>query len=146
MNQSKLTLLTIDDPIAPAASISNPNLTIKERLELAKSKGVLYPRMVFEGYKFTLAPATGRNVGAVYVMNRSDRTYYGKIIDNKLYPAYGLAETLAQEIQTILDNPVEAATVHGQQTGTCCCCGRTLFNANSIAAMIGPICAEKYGF
>lgn len=39
---------------------------------------------------------------------------------------------------------LEEAKAFGALYGTCCCCGRTLTNEESIAAGIGPICAEKF--
>jgi len=38
---------------------------------------------------------------------------------------------------------LEEAKAFGQLYGTCCCCGRTLTDENSIAEGIGPICASK---
>jgi hypothetical protein len=43
-------------------------------------------------------------------------------------------------------NPLEAARLHGQRTGSCSCCGRELTNAESIALGIGPICRERFGW
>lgn len=41
---------------------------------------------------------------------------------------------------------LEQAKEYGALYGTCCVCGRTLTNEESIAAGIGPICAEKGGW
>lgn len=38
---------------------------------------------------------------------------------------------------------LEDAKKYGQLYGTCCMCGRTLTDERSIAAGIGPVCAEK---
>jgi hypothetical protein len=35
---------------------------------------------------------------------------------------------------------------YGRATGNCSCCGRELTDPASIAAGIGPVCAEKYGW
>lgn len=121
--------------------------TIHGHLDYASSKGILHPRLVLGGYKFTLAPATGKNFGCVYVKRAQGGEYLGKIgSDNRFYPALGVPEATCLEVAAIRDNPGQAATVHGQATGTCCCCGRELTAESSINAMIGPICAEKYGF
>ena len=119
--------------------------TIKEHLLFAQSKGVKYPRLVFGNYKFTLAPITGKNAGAVYVKNKSGE-YLGKVIGLDFFPAIGVHPAAIYGIAKWVANPLAAATIHGQQTGTCCCCGRELTAESSINAMIGPICAEKYGF
>lgn len=39
---------------------------------------------------------------------------------------------------------IEDAAEFGKRTGTCCNCGRTLTNPDSIDAGIGPICAQKF--
>lgn len=39
---------------------------------------------------------------------------------------------------------LEDAKKFGALYGTCCVCGRTLTNEDSIAAGIGPVCAEKF--
>lgn len=117
--------------------------TIKEHMLIAKSRGINTPRMTIGAYTFKLAPDHGRNPGAIYVTTGPDKTYLGMVIDNQFNRQ--LPDHKA-EVQAILDNPQQAAEVHGQRTGLCCICSRTLFNRNSIAAMIGPICAEKWGF
>ena len=38
----------------------------------------------------------------------------------------------------------ESAAAHGRLTGRCVCCGRTLTNPDSVAAGIGPICAQHF--
>lgn len=40
--------------------------------------------------------------------------------------------------------PAEEAAQFGKTYGVCCVCARTLTNEESIAAGIGPICAEKF--
>ena len=39
---------------------------------------------------------------------------------------------------------LDEAKAYGKVTGTCCNCGRTLTNEESIEAGIGPICASKF--
>lgn len=39
---------------------------------------------------------------------------------------------------------LDEAKAYGKVTGTCCNCGRTLTNEDSIEAGIGPICAGKF--
>ena len=123
--------------------------TIKDHLMFAKNKGLKFPKLMFGGFKFTLAKDKSVNAGAVYVkqqMLAGADIYVGKIIDNRYYPAPHTPMSVIDAVVVIRDNPIAAATVHGQQTGTCCCCGRALTAAESINKMIGPICAEKYGF
>ena len=118
--------------------------TIKDHLMFAKNKGLKFPKLMFGGFKFTLAGDSSKNPGAVYVKTAADGSYRGKIVNNQFYGMFGTIDYAA--INAVLKDPIAAATVHGQQTGTCCCCGRELTAAESINKMIGPICAEKYGF
>lgn len=120
--------------------------TIKDHLMFAKNKGLKFPRLVLQGYKFTLAPDTGRNAGAVYIKAAKSGEYLGKLVGTVIHPMPIVDMRTMIELVTIKDDPIAAATVHGQQTGTCCCCGRELTAAESIGKMVGPICAEKYGF
>lgn len=39
---------------------------------------------------------------------------------------------------------IEDAAEFGKRTGTCCNCGRTLTNPDSIDAGIGPVCAQRF--
>lgn len=48
-------------------------------------------------------------------------------------------------LENVAENPLKAAKLHGQETGSCACCGRELTNKASIQLGIGPICAEKFG-
>ena len=47
------------------------------------------------------------------------------------------------ELHKVEDEGLEAIKKIGLLTGTCCVCGRTLTNENSINEGIGPICSEK---
>lgn len=48
--------------------------------------------------------------------------------------------------EAIAADPQKAAVEYGKQLGECSMCGRTLTDADSIAAGIGPICAAKAGW
>lgn len=52
---------------------------------------------------------------------------------------------LIKAVQSAAANPLAAAKMYGQNTGSCSCCGRQLTNALSIELGIGPICREKFG-
>ena len=117
--------------------------TLKEHMLIAKAGRRLSPKITIAGYTFKLAPDHGRNPGAIYVTYSLTGDYLGMVKDNRFSC---INQKHFHAVTSILDNPQEAVEVHGQQTGNCCICGRTLFNKDSIAAMIGPICAEKWGF
>jgi hypothetical protein len=58
----------------------------------------------------------------------------------------GVCQRPLQALALIASNPNRAATMHGQRTGRCSCCGRELTNPDSIALGIGPICKDRWGF
>jgi hypothetical protein len=118
---------------------------IREMFDAATASGFKKPIYRAEGLKITLAPATGRNAGALYVVEIDDDAYQGKV-DGVTFKAVREAkgDTLSR-LQAIARNPMEAAVRYGRQTGRCSCCGRELTNKESIEAGIGPICAGKWG-
>lgn len=123
-------------------------LTISQHLQLARENKITNPRLQFGPYLFKLAKASSANPGCVYVTLKETGNYLGKILANGTdwAPIRGIHPDCNAGIVKAMADPLEAAKVHGQRTGTCCVCGRTLFAGVSIAAMIGPICSEKYGF
>jgi hypothetical protein len=82
--------------------------------------------------------------GWVFVSDGADygqRRRYGRQAPGKTYD--GMIE---DELRIIAADPKAAAIAYGKLTGTCCLCGRKLENENSVAAGIGPICAQKEGW
>ncbi len=111
----------------------------------AQAKGIKRPKVRIEGFKFSLAPLTGSNAGAIYVVR--DEVYLGKIADGKfIRMARNCSLETEAQIVVICQDPKKAAIAHGRRTGNCACCGRELTNHASIDLGIGPICAEKYGW
>lgn len=112
----------------------------------AQGNGVKRPRMTLDGFKISLAPVTGRNAGALYVVRKADDQYLGKIADGRFQRVRECdAETEAQVVR-IINDPKGEAIAYGQRTGNCCICNRELTNHASIDAGIGPICAERFGW
>ena len=118
---------------------------IEKAFAAAQANGIKRPRMVLDGIKFSLAPAHGRNAGALYVVRRSDDQYLGKIMGGRFSRVRECTVEQEAEIVRIASNPHAEAVAYGQRTGVCCICGRELATA-AIDAGIGPICAEKYGW
>jgi hypothetical protein len=117
---------------------------IREMFDAAQSNGHSKPAYRAEGLKITLAPATGRNAGALYVVEIEDDAYQGKIEGTTFKPVREAKTDVLARLQTIAANPLEAAVRYGRRTGKCSCCGRELTNHTSIEAGIGPICASKW--
>lgn len=115
---------------------------IEKLFATAKSNGLKRPRFITERLKISLAPATGRNAGAIYV--QADGAYAGKIVSGKFLALKEAPADTLDLLRTIAASPVEAATAYGKATGVCACCGRELTDPASISAGIGPVCAEKW--
>lgn len=109
----------------------------------ASANGFKKPKLRASNFTFTLAPAHGKNPGAVYI-NDSLGNYIGKIKNDVMYLLGGYGHVVA-ELQEVKDNPAAEAVKYGHQTGQCSICSRRLDNATSIYNGIGPICAEKMG-
>jgi Family of unknown function (DUF6011) len=111
---------------------------IRAMFESANRSGYKAPIYRAAGLVINRAPDHGRNPGALYVKT-ADGDYLGKILGcnytGKPAPALAL----------IALDPRGEAIRYGQKTGNCSCCGRTLTAEGSVAAGIGPICAEKWG-
>ncbi len=81
-------------------------------------------------------PTEGRWKGYVFVKAQGgDETYPILNPDRR-------KEILAE----IAIDPKTASVAYGRELGVCGVCGRTLTDPDSIAAGIGPICAEKKGW
>jgi len=105
------------------------------------------PKLRIANVQFSLAPATGRNAGAIYVVRADTDTYLGKITqDDKFITSRDCSAADSETVATVAADPAAAATAHGHEFGQCSCCGRELTNPESVARGIGPICAERWGW
>ena len=107
------------------------------------------PKLRIADVQFSLAPATGRNAGCIYVKQGSDfdAPYLGKITpEDKFLRSRECSDELAAIVAKVAADPKAAAEAHGHEYGQCSCCGRELTNPESVARGIGPICAERWGW
>lgn len=116
---------------------------LHEALQAARTAGLKHPKLRYEGFVVSLAPADGKNAGALYLKQGS--TYLGKIQNGKLF-ATREADEVKPAIVVAMEDPLAAAKAYGQKFGICSCCGRDLSDPVSVAAGIGPVCAENFGF
>lgn len=117
---------------------------IEQAFESAIDNSIKRPKLRLDTFKFSLAPSTGTNAGAVYV--KQDEVYLGKIKDGKLVRSRDCDAATEARIVEVCADPKAAAVAYGQREGSCSCCGRALTNHASIDLGIGPICAEKFGW
>ena len=111
--------------------------------DTAKASGLKFPKLHLDAFTFSLASASGRNAGAIYV--KQDDLYLGKIADGKFTRSRDCDAEIEARIVAACADPSAAAEAYGKRTGRCSCCGRELTNEESIARAIGPICARKWG-
>lgn len=105
------------------------------------------PKLRIANVQFSLAPATGRNAGCIYVVRAEDDTYLGKITpEDKFLRSRDCTDADAEVVARVAADPAAAATAHGHEYGQCSCCGRELTNPESVARGIGPICADRWGW
>lgn len=105
------------------------------------------PKLRIADVQFSLAPASGRNAGCIYVVRASDDTYLGKITpEDKFLTSRECTSADSATVARVAADPAAAATAHGHEYGYCACCARELTNPESVARGIGPICAEKWGW
>lgn len=120
------------------------------RFGLAQEAGIKRPKVNTGDLLFSLAPATGRNAGHVYVKGEEDswgeRLYLGKITpEGELYPSRDASPEVIKRIAEIGADVVGSAKAHGAQHGNCCFCNRDLTTDESVSNGYGPICAGRYG-
>ena len=113
----------------------------------ATNRGFVRPTLRTSRLIFSLAPAYGKNPGAVYIKTK-EADYVGKIFNDEVFLVSGFASKmplLREEIEEAQSHPEKTALKYGRETGQCSICGRRLDNAVSIYNAIGPICAERLG-
>ena len=132
-------------------SVTMDDRALRERLQSAETSGLRKIKLHFGNLVIQPAPATGRNPGALYVLDRG--IYIGKLSGGEFVPGRDFARleegeriAMIDAIVAILADPAAAVRRYGHETGICSCCGRTLTDPVSIAAGIGPICASRFSF
>lgn len=121
---------------------------IETMFQSATNRGFEKPTLRTSRLIFSLAPAYGKNPGAVYIKTKEGE-YLGKIFNDEVFLVSGFASkmpSLRDEIEEAQSHPEKTAIKYGRATGQCSICGRRLDNPVSIYNAIGPICAERLGF
>jgi hypothetical protein len=133
-----------------AARIETAPVVIVEAIEVAfnnaKQAGVKRPKLRLDTFVFSPAAETSANAGAIYIKNKEDGLYLGKVMGGRLFTSRECTTEAAERIVAVSSDPAQAAIAYGKKFGACSICGRGLTDADSIARGIGPICAEYYGF
>lgn len=114
---------------------------------VAKEHGLKNPKIRLRNYTLYLAKETSLNHGSIYVKD-SRNMYVGKISPvGEFKFAFGSEHKTAAsaEIMAFASDPLNVATAYGHLTNSCCFCGRTLSDAESVKKGYGPICAQRFG-
>lgn len=132
---------------ANKVDVSSAASAILASLGKASSTGLKAPKLRTEKIIFSLAKATGRNPGCIYVTapGAFEDTYLGKIApDGNFFASRECTDEHKAAFALVANDPLKAAVEYGRITGNCACCGRQLTDKESVARGIGPICADKY--
>lgn len=128
----------------PAQSANVSAARISAAFHAATESGLRRPRITISGFQLSLAPATGRNPGAIYVKDNGQ--YVGKVVGGVFYPGRDFNGERLAALQAVFADPAAAARNHGLETGECSCCGRLLTDPESVRKGIGPICEGRFGW
>jgi len=132
-----------------ARAVSAPVVTV-QAIEVAfnnaKEAGVKYPKLRLDTFVFSPAGENSKKAGAIYIKNKEDGVYLGKVAGGRLFTSRDCTTEAAERIVAVSSDPKQAAVAYGMKFGACSICGRALTDSDSIARGIGPICAENYGF
>lgn len=102
------------------------------------------PKLTLGSFRISLAKPDSANPGALYV-KRSGH-YLGKITHATFIQSRECDNDTALAVARICRDPLGYALAHGRETGQCAICNRTLSDPASLAAGIGPVCAERFGW
>jgi hypothetical protein len=132
-----------------ARAVSAPVVSV-EAIEVAfnnaKEAGVKFPKLRLDTFVFSPAGENSKNAGAIYIKNKEDGVYLGKVAGGRLFTSRDCTPEAAERITAVSSDPKQAAVAYGMKFGACSICGRQLTDSDSVARGIGPICAENYGF
>ena len=127
---------------APVVSVE----AIEVAFNNAKEAGVKFPKLRLDTFVFSPAGENSKNAGAIYIKNKEDGVYLGKVAGGRLFTSRDCTPEAAERITAVSSDPKQAAVAYGMKFGACSICGRQLTDSDSVARGIGPICAENYGF
>lgn len=131
-------LRSIERDKVPAPAVDTTQ--IEAVFARATSKGLKKPALQIGAFRFSPAPATGANPGAIYV--KEDGGYLGKMLNGK-FLARATAE-VTDRVLAIAADPLGEAVKHGKLTGRCAICSRLLTQESSVERAMGAVCYSKF--
>ncbi len=94
---------------APTANIAR----IEASFSFAVSKGIAKPKLRLGAFKFSPAPASGVNRGAIYVVEKDSDTYLGKVVAGKFLRSRDCTDTQEAGVLVACTDPEAAAIAYG---------------------------------
>jgi Family of unknown function (DUF6011) len=135
----------INRPAAPRETVAVSAAPVEAAFQRAHAAGLQSPKLRLGEFVFSLAPATGKNPGAVYVKDRAGE-YLGKVLNGGFMGTRSVTPEVSASIAGVMADPASAAIAYGKRWGKCSICNRDLTDPESIERGIGPVCAERFGF
>lgn len=147
VRQTALLDRLVSETTAPQAQVGASFDGVRELFETAKRSGLKRPGLrVTVGdleLSLNLAPAHGRNPGAIYV--KANGEYAGKVSEGEWRAAFNAPAAATDAVLAIAADPVGMAIQSGKATGACSFCRLGLTDERSVQVGYGPQCAEKWG-
>jgi hypothetical protein len=146
-DEERATQRQAEKAAAPTVDVSKIEQAFAKVREAAREdgEGVKWLKVFVGDIKFLDAPASNGYAAAILVRKGDQKL--GAIRGGKWERnRFQCDDATDKEVIEAIADPAGVARAWGQRTGTCCICARELTNADSRAAGIGPICAEKWGF
>ena len=127
-------------------------LKIEEAFAKAKAKANrpgqlgVWLRLHMQSGGHTLRFSLGRDhlAGKIFVKEGEKRL--GTIEGGNFTPRFECSAAEQTAVLDVCNDPLKAAKAYGKAWSRCCVCNRELTNDDSIERMMGPICAEKFGW
>lgn len=116
---------------------------IEQLFSTARDNGLSKLKFRTEHIEISVPKSTSRNAGGLYVIH--DGVYAGKIMGGKFIAGFDAKPDTLALVCDVASDPIGKAKQYGVKTGVCSCCGRELSDPVSVAAGIGPICADNWG-
>lgn len=120
-------------------------LRINALFSAARNAGLQKPKINLNvnGTKIILKPGYYHSAG-IYVLDGFNRLHGMITMEGIFNPKPRCTSAIITAIRTFGDDPVRIARAHGQRTGSCCFCCRTLTDGRSVATGYGQTCARNY--
>ena len=136
-----------DQPKDEPLDFSNIVIFFEQAIANGAKKPVIRTSIDGNLFRFSLAPANGKNAGCIYVkMMGNEWLYQGKIdAQGRFYPIRDTSKANILMLERANADFSGSVSSYGYQTGSCGYCGLTLKDPVSIALAYGPICADNYG-